>query len=286
MSMQAGCPFHSQLPAPALAANATLKVIGLGGVGSIVGRYLAVFLAALDQALRLVLVDGDDYEETNATRQLFARAGNKAQVTREELLDRFAGSKLTIDAIEEYITPDNVNEMILEDDIVLAAVDNHKSRLLLTERCSQLDNVILISGGNDGVGVDTENGDTENGDTENGGNRPQRGSMGSVQVYLRRGGKDVTPPLTRYHPEIAKPQDRRPDELNCVEALQSQPQLLFTNMMTATCILNTLMLHVCDDALHYSDLSFDVADGVMRPVVSIAPGVSGAPDAADRTAQR
>jgi len=25
-------------------------------------------------------------------------------------------------------------------------------------------------------------------------------------------------------------------------------------------------LHVCGDALHYSELSFDVADGVMRPV--------------------
>ena len=259
MRMQAGCPFQRQLPAPNLAAGATLKVVGLGGVGSIVARYLAVFLAALDRPLRLVLLDGDDYQDSNAARQLFIHAGNKAQVTRQELLDRFAGSKLTIDAIEEYITPDNVNGMILDGDIVLAAVDNHKSRLLLTERCGQLHDVTLISGGNDGVGADAENGD----------DRPQRGTMGSVQVYLRRGGTDATPPLTRYHPEIAKPTDRRPDELNCVEALQSQPQLLFTNMMTATCILNSLMLHVCDGALHYSDLSFDVADGVMRPVVPI-----------------
>ncbi|MHC5073041.1 MAG: ThiF family adenylyltransferase, partial [Planctomycetota bacterium] len=214
-----------------------------------------------DRPLRLVMLDGDSFEDSNAARQLFAYAGNKAQVLREELLDRFAGSKLTIDAIEEYVTPDNVEQLIREGDIVLAALDNHKSRLLLNERCRHLQDVTFISGGNDGVGTEEGVG---------GGDGPQRGTLGSIQVYLRRSGADITPPLTHYHPEIAKPADRRPDEIDCIEALQSQPQLLFTNMMTATCILNTLMLHVCGDALHYSELSFDVADGLMRPVVAIS----------------
>ena len=46
------CPYVRQLPAADLAAGTTLKVVGLGGVGSIVARYLAVFLAALDRPLR------------------------------------------------------------------------------------------------------------------------------------------------------------------------------------------------------------------------------------------
>lgn len=250
---QSRCPHPHELPAPELATGATIKVVGLGGVGSIVARYLAVFLAALDRALRLVLVDGDSFTDSNAARQLFAYGGNKALAVRQELLDRFGGSKLRLEAIDEFVTPENVQRLIREGDIVLAAVDNHKSRLLLNEHCGQLENVTFISGGNDGVAAE------------------ERGTMGSIQVYLRRNGKDLTLPLTHYHPEIAKPTDRRPDEISCMEALGSQPQLLFTNMMTATCILNTLMLHVCGDALHYSELSFDVADGVMRPVVPIQP---------------
>ena len=126
---------------------------------------------------------------------------------------------------------------------------------MLTERCNQLQDVTLISGGNDGIGEED--------------GRIQRGTMGSIQVHHRRAGIDVTPPLTRYHPEIAKPADKRPDELSCHEIQASHPQLLFTNLMTAACILNGFMLHVCDGALHYSELSFDVADGVMRPVVAV-----------------
>ena len=255
MAMRPGCPFREELPAPSLAPSTTVKVLGLGGVGSIVARYLAVFLAALDSSLRLVLIDGDTFEDTNTTRMFFAYSGNKATVVREELLERFSGAALTIEAIEEYLTPDNAGRFIREGDIVLAAVDNHKTRLLITERCKELRDVVLISGGNDGVGPD-------------GDGRPQRGTMGSVQVHIRRAGADVTPPLTRYHKEIAEPADQRPDELSCTEAVVSQPQLLFTNLMTAATILNTFMLNVCDGALHYSELSFDVADGVMRPVLN------------------
>lgn len=245
---QPRCPYPDKLPAPDLPAGATLKVVGLGGVGSIVARYLAVFLAALERALRLVLVDGDNFEESNTARQLFVYGGNKAQSVQQELVDRLGASKLWLEAIPEYVTPGNVRRLIHERDIVLAAVDNHKTRLLLNDRCKELQNVTLISGGNDGVG------------------EGERGTMGSIQVYIRRDGQDVTPPLTHYHPEILNPTDRRPDEIDCMAALESQPQLLFTNMMTATCILDTLMLCVCGNALHYSELAFDVADGVMRPV--------------------
>jgi ThiF family len=263
MVTRPGCAFRERLPDPVLPDHAVIRVVGIGGVGAIVVRYLAIFLAALNRPLRLVIVDGDTFEESNASRQMFAYAGNKAEVVREELLENFAGTDLTIEAVAEYVTPENVDRLIREHDIVLAALDNHKSRLLLTERCLALDDVTLISGGNDGVGE-------EDGII-------QRGTMGSIQVHHRRAGVDVTPPLTRYHPEIAAPADKRPDELSCLELQASHPQLLFTNLMTASCILNALMLHVCDGALHYSELSFDVADGVMRPVVSIpnAPASSG-----------
>lgn len=250
------CPFPRKLPAPDLPAGATFKVIGIGGVGSIVARYTAVYLAALGRSLRLVLIDGDGFEDGNATRMLFSHAGNKARVVREELLERLRGTSLIIEAVEEFVTPANAEVLIREGDVILACLDNHKSRLLLSERCSALRDVVLISGGNDGIGADEEG-------------QQQRGTLGSVQVHLRRAGVDLSPPLTQHHPEIANPVDKRPDELSCTEAVASQPQILFTNLMTASCMLNTLLLQLSPGALHYCDLSFDAADGLMRPVIGL-----------------
>src|SRR5262245_15797144 len=43
---------------PDIAEDASVKVIGLGGVGGIVARYGAMFLASLGRPVRLVLIDG------------------------------------------------------------------------------------------------------------------------------------------------------------------------------------------------------------------------------------
>ena len=45
---------RNQLLEAKLSAGSTVKIIGLGGVGSIVARYLSVFLASLHHDLRLV----------------------------------------------------------------------------------------------------------------------------------------------------------------------------------------------------------------------------------------
>jgi len=94
--------------------------------------------------------------------------------------------------------------------------------------------------------------------------RMLRGTYGNVQCHLRREGVDETPSLAAFHPEIAQPADRLPTDLSCTDLLESVPQLLFTNLLTASAILNTLLLHL-SGALHYSELAFDVADGLMRP---------------------
>src|SRR6266850_5496351 len=86
---------------PSLPDNATVKIIGLGGVGSIVARYLAIFLASFGRVVRLVFIDGDDFEQTNSTRMIFGSCGNKAAVTQDELAPRFAESSLSIIDIEE-----------------------------------------------------------------------------------------------------------------------------------------------------------------------------------------
>ena len=238
--------------APDAGALASTKLVGLGGVGGIVARYGAAFLAAADVSTRLVLIDGDEFEPRNAERMLFSACGNKAAVIRDDLLPFVEESSLTLVAVEEFICNDNLDRLVGEGDLVLLAVDNHATRKLVADHCRELDEVCLISGGNDGVGEDASG-------------RLQRGTYGNVQIQLRRDGQDVTPPLFAYHPEIASPADMPPSEESCSEALVRVPQILFANLLTASAMLNAFYLHACG-ALPYPELCFDVAEGRMQPL--------------------
>ena len=247
----------AQLLHPDLPDGSTVKIIGLGGVGSIVARYLAIFLASLQRDVRLVFIDGDEFEQGNSTRMIFGSFGNKAVVVQEELGPRFTDSSLSILAIEEFITPDNIARLIQSGDILILCVDNHATRKLVNDHCAQLADITLLSGGNDGV-EQTASG------------KLRRGTFGNVQIYLRRNGVDASPSLTRYHPEIAEPADKLPTDKSCTDLIASVPQILFANMTVATCLLNTLLLQL-SGALHYSELAFDIADGLMRPTPIPAP---------------
>jgi hypothetical protein len=250
----------------ALRDGQTVKVIGLGGIGSIVARYGCVFLASVAGArgvnVRVVLVDGDSFEPSNTSRMLFSRMGNKAAVLREELAERFAQTRLSVEAMEEYVTRDNIARLVRKRDLVLLAVDNHATRKLVSDFCAGqdgwpgLDEVCLISGGNDGIGPDSTG-------------RARRGTYGTCQVFIRRRGKDLSPSLTRHHQEIRRPADNPPGEKNCLEVVASAQQNLLTNLLAASSMLNALWLHLCGEgALRYSELAFDIAEGLMRPVRS------------------
>jgi hypothetical protein len=247
-------PRHQVLQ-PCLPEYAAVKLIGLGGVGSIVARYSALFFASLGNEVRLVFIDGDAFEPCNASRMLFGAHGNKADITRNELRPRFAETGLTLIAIEEYITPDNVARLIQEGDLVLLTVDNHATRKLVNDHCTRLHDICLISGGNDGVDPDGQG-------------ASRRGTYGNVQIYIRQDGQDVSSPLTRHHPEIQTPADHLPTDLSCTDLVTSVPQILFTNLAVASAMLNSLWLLLCD-ALHYGELGFDIAEGLSRPVTQL-----------------
>lgn len=238
---------------PELGRLGDVKLIGLGGVGGIVARYGACYLAALEHDARLVLIDGDVFEPQNAARMLFREHGNKACVVRDDLLGNMHDSLLSVVAIEEYVTPENLPRLVRPGDTVLLAVDNHATRKLVSDYMrDQLADGCLISGGNEGAGADSTG-------------IVQRGTYGNVQIYLCQDGVDVTPPLTEFHPEIQDPADQAPTEISCTEALLSTPQILFANLAVASSMLNAFWLHLCG-ALHYPELCFDIHDGRMQPM--------------------
>jgi molybdopterin/thiamine biosynthesis adenylyltransferase len=224
--------------------SSNIKIIGIGGIGTALLPFLCRYLnyngpKALGRGVRLTLVDGDNFEGKNAERQDFAVMGNKARVKAEELARVFP--QLSLRAVAKYITPPNAAEIIEEGDIIFLCVDNHATRKLVSEYCQKLKDVLLISGGNDLVD-------------------------GNVQIYWRGGGKDLTQPLTRFHPEIATPKDKSPHELSCEELMaQAAPQLLFTNLAIASAMLNAFYGYL-EGKLNYSEVYIDILEGKNNPV--------------------
>jgi molybdopterin/thiamine biosynthesis adenylyltransferase len=183
-----------------------IKVIGLGGVGSALCDNLFRFVNYIDGEFNITLIDGKSYKERNKERQSFSNFGNKARIKRRDLIAIF--DNLEVLTCTDYVTSRNVNRIIEEDDVIFLCVDNHRTRKIVSDYCTTLEKVVLISGGNEFVD-------------------------GNVQIYIRENGKKITPSLTDYHPEIDNPEDRSPDQMSCEELSVSEPQVLFANITVA-----------------------------------------------------
>ncbi len=108
--------------------------------------------------------------------------------------------------------------------------------------------IVLISGGNDGV-------------TDG-----MSGTYGNVQIVRRAGGRYETGSLGRFHPEIREPQDHIPDELGCVELAQTAaPQLLFTNLAVASAMLNGFYAVLREEA-EYEEVCLDIVKNRYVPI--------------------
>ena len=145
------------------------------------------------------------------------------------------------------MTPENIASVVGPGDVVLCQPDNHMTRRLVEQRCAELDDVVLFSGGNDGV---------EDGNT---------GTYGNVQVYLRAGGIDLTNPISRFHPEIARPADKLPTDKGCAEQQASAPQLLFTNLAVASAMLAAYFAWT-ERRLAYEEVYLDILPASMVAV--------------------
>ena len=212
-----------------------IKIIGLGGVGSILAERLCKFLNysySTDMQVEVTFVDGDSYEQKNFERQEFSQFGNKAEIKASDLELQYR--HIDFNVYPAFINETTVGEVVKEGDVVFLCVDNHKTRMIVNNYCKILQNVTLISGGNELLD-------------------------GNVQIYVRKDGKDVTPNLGAYHPEIDNPDDKLPDEMSCEELSQSEPQLYFTNLGVATIMCWSFYNVVVKEELEASEVYFDMS---------------------------
>jgi molybdopterin/thiamine biosynthesis adenylyltransferase len=208
-------------------------------VGTRLSQVVCQYLAHQKTKVTVTLIDGDNFEPKNADRQVFGKLGNKAEVTAERLVEEYPN--LTISTKNRYVTEENAFVYIQENSVVFCCVDNHASRKLLSEHCAWLENAVLISGGNDY-------------------------HDGNVQVFIREKGKNLTPPITYLHPEIAEPADKNPAELSCEElAATSSPQLIFANLKVAT-EMGILFWLLTERSIPFSELYFDLTTGAQRAI--------------------
>lgn len=219
-----------------------VKVIGAGGIGSYLIEPLCRYLNFNHKGCNVTVFDGDSFEESNVTRQIFTKKENKAKHVVERLKSFFTNIYLVHK--DCYITEENVILSIRENDIVFLSVDNHATRKLISDRCAELENVVLISGGNDYTD-------------------------GNVIVYIRRNNEDVTKKLTDIDPGIASPADLNPGEADvesqgCSTQSESEPQLIFMNLAIASSMCNCFYTYEKDNIL-FHQVFVDILANKMRP---------------------
>jgi molybdopterin/thiamine biosynthesis adenylyltransferase len=211
-----------------------ISIVGLGGIGSILSNTISRFVNSDtkdNEPKKIInLIDGDDYEIKNLNRQEFSRFGNKAQSKLSELRGKF--NNIEYKDYPVFVDNETISQIIKNHDLVFLAVDNHKTRKLVSDYAKNLNDITIISGGNE---------------LED----------GNVQLYIRKDGKDITPSLTDYHPEIRNPIDKLPNEMSCEELQHSEPQLYFTNLGVATFMAFTYY-NVLKEKNNYSEVYFDM----------------------------
>lgn len=117
--------------------NAHVLIVGLGGIGSFAGEFIA--RAGIGT---ITLIDGDAFDPTNKNRQLTALDStigrNKAVVLAERIRDINPEVKLNV--VEEFVIPERVWQLLEEykPDYVMDCIDSVTPKLTWLIACKRL----------------------------------------------------------------------------------------------------------------------------------------------------
>lgn len=122
--------------------NATVLIVGCGGLGSPVSLYLAAAGVGT-----IGLMDFDIISESNLQRQVQFNENeigfNKAEITAKKLTR--LNSKISASAYQEKLTNKNALQLIKRFDLVIDCTDNFPTRYLINDACEIL-NIPFIYG--------------------------------------------------------------------------------------------------------------------------------------------
>jgi len=231
-------------------------LVGAGGIGNWLAAGLVRLLEWKYPGSGLIIVDGDNYEEKNRERQEFIKLGNKAVVKATELVAHFPNT--TIIPIPKWVVSDDfggvasdentpkitATQLIAENDVVFAVVDNFAARKIIFDAAAKLDNIDVFTGGNDDD------------------------LFGSIYHYQKRDGVEITAHPAEFHPEYNFPPDKNPGEMSCQDRaeIEGGTQLLATNMAVAAFILGRVQKTIVNNQIsEETEIFFDLGLGKSEP---------------------
>lgn len=169
-----------------------ITLVGCGTLGRCLAKPLCWHLESSSKAVVEIRLIDDQQEGDNVI--LFA-----------EKLEREFPS-IRISAMPNELNEVSITELVENGDVVLVCVNNCKTRKMISDHATTLENITIISGSCDWSG-------------------------GLVQTYVRRDGVDRSLPLANaYHPELLVPRDRISDDMTC-------PQSIVTSNLVAAVML-------------------------------------------------
>jgi len=138
-------------------------------------------------------------------------------------------------------------DLLNENDVVYAVVDNFMARHIILEAARSFENIDVFLGGND------------------------EDMFGSVYQYRRVDGQDVTQNPNDFKPEFQNPTDRNPGELSCQERaeIDGGTQLIVANFGVAATLIARTQATIIEESdpresLAVSEIFFDLREGLMN----------------------
>lgn len=124
-------------------ARTKFCVVGVGGVGS-----WAVEALARTDVRHLTLIDLDQVAESNTNRQIQALGDEYGKAKIEVLRERIAliNPRAEVTLIEEFVEPENAEELIPADAVVLDCIDQARAKAAMIALCRRRGQVIITSG--------------------------------------------------------------------------------------------------------------------------------------------
>lgn len=216
-------------------------VIGCGGTGS----WLIPALARLTESRPILLVDGDRVSESNVARQNFI-PGEVGRSKAECLVGSCAQgrpSDAPVPEVAEGFYGTANAGLVQEGDLVMVCPDNHACRKAVIDRLDQLANGAAVICGNEE-------------------------HDGSVTVYIRSGGRKMTPHPYERHPEFCFTSDGDRSGMSCADlaALPGGGQTLSANFMCSAIALSVASSLLSGKKWRAYDVYFDTLLGAVRPV--------------------
>ncbi len=115
--------------------NTTITVVGAGGLGGyVVDQFARLGVGTLR------IIDHDSFDISNLNRQLYSDTDNIGRSKAEAATQRVAlvNPEVRVDTFPELLTAMNASELLKGSDLVIDAVDNLNTKMLIQDCCRKL----------------------------------------------------------------------------------------------------------------------------------------------------